>query len=298
MRSYDQSSDPEFHGALNKLEACFGHFKEFNEEAMDEGPDLSAPGGKDEDQEFSQTCLTQINGLVDCLFDVLPAIDRLRQLWVLDLEKRSRELAVTLSSTPLVSTSQVSQLGQEELQRRASFVQSQDELNLSIIPREDISAGKGKEKSSAIDEPRILIRLEATQPEDSSSRESMGLKRQRRGLVSKERNKEREEQQQSIQDIVTMDLELATALRLSLVESQEQAARDRHETAAIMTQLKEWDEEIGRLKSWSELFEIHLGPSPSEAETKRLYSAYEQLAKIGRIFGRLPCCIFVTGEFF
>jgi hypothetical protein len=43
--------------------------------------------------------------------------------------------------------------------------------------------------------------------------------------------------------------------------------------------------EIQRLKGWSDVFHKSLGSEPSVAETKRLYSIFEQLAKIGGTFG-------------
>ena len=64
----------------------------------------------------------------------------------------------------------------------------------------------------------------------------------------------RDPRQKSLQDIVIMDLELATALRISLVEMQTQELKEKQQDQEIMAQLKEWDAEIQRLKVWSEVF--------------------------------------------
>jgi ribonuclease D len=84
-----------------------------------------------------------------------------------------------------------------------------------------------------------------------------------------------------------MDLELAAALRLSLVEMQTQESKEKQQDHEIMAQLQEWDAEIQRLKGWSDVFYKSLGTEPSEAEVKRLYSIFEQLARIGATFGAL-----------
>jgi hypothetical protein len=52
--------------------------------------------------------------------------------------------------------------------------------------------------------------------------------------------------------------------------------------------LKEWDREIERLRIWSPVFEQSVESSPSEVEINRLYSIFEQLAKIGGAFGMWP----------
>lgn len=84
-----------------------------------------------------------------------------------------------------------------------------------------------------------------------------------------------------------MGLELATALRLSLIEMQMQESKEKHQDQEIMGQPQEWDAEIQRLKGWSDVFHKTLRAEPSEAETKRLYSIFEQLARIGGTFGAL-----------
>jgi hypothetical protein len=95
------------------------------------------------------------------------------------------------------------------------------------------------------------------------------------------------EDKKSIQNLLDVDIELATALRLSLVESQAKAAREKRESEALMSQIKSWDDEIRRLKDWSEVFDISLGAKPSEAETRKQYSIIERLAKIGGAFSTL-----------
>jgi hypothetical protein len=95
------------------------------------------------------------------------------------------------------------------------------------------------------------------------------------------------EDKKSLQNLLAMDLELATAVRLSLVESQAKAAREKQEYETLLSQIKSWDNEIQRLKDWSEAFEVSLGAQPSEAETMKQYSIFEQLAKIGSAFSTL-----------
>jgi hypothetical protein len=102
------------------------------------------------------------------------------------------------------------------------------------------------------------------------------------------------EDKKSLQNLLAMDLELATAMRLSLVESQAKAAREKREYEALMSQIKSWDNEIQRLKDWSEAFEGSLGAQPSEAETVKQYSIFEQLAKIGSAFSTLT--IFLVSQ--
>jgi hypothetical protein len=97
----------------------------------------------------------------------------------------------------------------------------------------------------------------------------------------------RDPRQKSLQDIVTMDLELATALRLSLIEMQAQESKEKQQDQEIMAHLQECDAEIERLKGWSDVFHKSLGAEPSEAEAKRLYSIFEQLARIAGAFGAL-----------
>jgi hypothetical protein len=92
------------------------------------------------------------------------------------------------------------------------------------------------------------------------------------------------EDKTSLQKLLVMDLELATAMRLSVLENQAKAASEKREDEAIMTHLKRWDEEIERLKGWSKAFDNSLGAKPSEAETKKQFSIFEQLAKIGSAF--------------
>lgn len=64
---------------------------------MDEGPDLPERAEDETNERLLESCLEQLAGLVDCLFDVLPTIDRLWQVWILDIEKRSRELAACIA---------------------------------------------------------------------------------------------------------------------------------------------------------------------------------------------------------
>lgn len=306
LRTYDHSLDPNLHKSRTKLEACFGKFKELNEEAMEEGPVLPEPTEDGESQSFSQSCLTQLAGLVDCLFDVLPTIDRLRQIWVLDLEKRSRELAASLASINNSFTQETRRsldIGHEapdQYETRASIspipklyapkeersfdrnvaVQwdfspaGHDELDFRTQPNDNNFSGKRSKP----------IITEQKSREDGPKRSAGAAVRPRRP-----RNKSfTDERQRALQDIVTMDLELATALRLSFLEAESQAAREKQKDKEIMTQLKEWDEEIERLESWSSLFENSIRSGSSEAETIRIYSVFEQLAKIGQAFGVSP----------
>jgi hypothetical protein len=103
LRSYKYTLDPEVVKSLNILESCFGKFAAFNEGAVEEGPDLPDLGEDHGNQALTDSCLEQLAGLLDCLFEVLPSIDRMRQTWILSLEKRSKELAASLAAATALS---------------------------------------------------------------------------------------------------------------------------------------------------------------------------------------------------
>ncbi|KAF4620190.1 hypothetical protein G7Y89_g14631 [Cudoniella acicularis] len=156
LRSYEHSSDPSIGKSINELESCFGKFKEFNNEVMDEGQ----------------------------IFPILAKI--------------------TMPSTSIDFTGQ---------------------------PSEIEFSNKGK---TAVPE----IQVQPSPDRDDPS----PLRRRVRGHDPKD------QRQASLQDIVTMGIELATTLRLSLVESQKQASREQREDMEILAQLKERDEEVEQLK--------------------------------------------------
>ena len=288
------------------LQASFGHFKEFSEAAMGEGPDLPEHAEGETNERLLECCLEQIAGLVDCLFDVLPTIDRLRQLCILGIEKRSRELAARMA---LISSTLVPDRPQRTEPEQRSPIEHEpparplgagfehdpglegtsstkdgssvgpgylpsdyspyprDELDFWGQPNEVEFSRKGKEAASGSQKP--------------PHQKPLPLRRGRKAQGH------RDPRQISLRDIVTMDLELAAALRLSLIEMQTQESKEKQQDHEVMAQLQEWDAEIQRLKGWSDVFYKSLGTEPSEAEVKRLYSIFEQLARIGATFGAL-----------
>ncbi|KAL5327696.1 hypothetical protein ACEPPN_005399 [Leptodophora sp. 'Broadleaf-Isolate-01'] len=318
LRSFDERSDPEVQKAAHKLEACFGKFKEFNEEVMDEELDLPEPNedGQDEDPALAESCMRQLSGLVDCLFDVLPSIDRLRQAWMLKLEKRSRDMAAALSQAVPLSAPEVHHAAESDIQTGQMESRLVTAQNFQpTLHNEDLSpvaAEMWQERSqspSSAPRPLGFVRpfgetpglddeldysnkpgdtaftSTARSPVSAISpliQSSAGLRRQPRPSKPKTRL-----HQASLQEIVAMDLELATALRLSLNEEQERLAQNEDEEFAVelmAVQLKEWDQEISRLRKWSDAFENSLDSSTSEPDTDRLYSIFEQLAKISGTF--------------
>jgi hypothetical protein len=297
LQSYDKIIDPEVQKALHRLQACFGLFKEFNEAAMEEGPDLpefSEHDTNDTNKRLLDSCLKQLAGLVDCLFDVLPSIDRLRQIWILDLERRSRELATRMA---LIATAPLPEVARPiNLQQACSTEYEPHTQSLGVDPaqhsRVDIKTNEDYPVASRY-VPTIADELDHPTEFNFPSK-GKGLAGsywsppERRPAVRRARpHIPQDDRQKSLQDIVTMDLELATALRLSLVELQMRESQEQQEDQEIMAQLQEWDYEIQRLKSWSDAFYRNVESETSEIETKRLYSIFEQLAKIGGSFGRL-----------
>jgi len=314
LRSYEHGSDPEIAKVLNQLESCFGKFKQFNDLVMDHEQEMYVPGEDQDEEGFLGSCLKQLAGLVDCLFEVLPSIDRLRQIWILKLEKQSQDVAVSLETITAVSertshsakTPQVSHgnsvssslinhpssspslktarqdidpsgisLLETELELRA-----QDELNFTGGSDEMAFSGKGKTIVPADQDPAKESRHSPNQDKPSAAT-NLNRYLKKRGPKS--------QSQASLEEVIAMNLELATAMHLSLIDAQAEAAKEQHEDKEAMVQVKEWDQEIKRLRDWSHAFNKSLGFAPSEEETTRLYTIFEQLAKIGGAFGTLLC---------
>jgi hypothetical protein len=107
LRSFDLNTDPEVLSAITKLQASFGKYGEFGKEAIED--ELELPNRHDiaEIKTFCESSMQQLEGLVDCLFDILPSIDRLRQVWLLDLERRSHIIAASIAESATISDSQV-----------------------------------------------------------------------------------------------------------------------------------------------------------------------------------------------
>jgi hypothetical protein len=97
--SFGPTADPEVQKSITKLEAGFGAFKEFSDEAMDDDSESSEPPRSGDHLAFQASCIEKMDGLLDCLFDVLPSIDRLRQIWLLNLERRSNEITPAVATT-------------------------------------------------------------------------------------------------------------------------------------------------------------------------------------------------------
>jgi len=107
LRSFDLNTDPEVQKAITKLQACFGKYGEFSKEAMEDELELPNRHDNAEIESFCESSMQQLEGLVDCLFDILPSIDRLRQVWLLDLERRSHIVAATIVEPAKISNSQL-----------------------------------------------------------------------------------------------------------------------------------------------------------------------------------------------
>ena len=107
MRSFDPNKDPEILTAITKLQASFGKYEEFSKEAMEDEQELPNRHDSAEINSFCESSMLQLEGLVNCLFDILPSIDRLRQVWLLDLERRSHIIAASIAKSATISGSQV-----------------------------------------------------------------------------------------------------------------------------------------------------------------------------------------------
>ncbi|KAH8769390.1 hypothetical protein F5882DRAFT_508986 [Hyaloscypha sp. PMI_1271] len=265
LRSYDPIVDPEVQKSLHMLQASFCHFKEFSEAAMGEGPDLpeQAEGIEKRSRELAARM---------ALISSTPVPDRPQrtapeQRSPIEHEPLARPLGVGFEHDPGLegtsSTKDGSSVGPGYLPSDYSPY-PRDELDFWGQPNEVEFSRKGKEAASGSQKP--------------PHQKPLPLRRGRKAQAH------RDPRQISLRDIVTMDLELAAALRLSLVEMQTQESKEKQQDHEVMAQLQEWDAEIQRLKAWSGVFYKSLGTEPSEAEVKRLYSIFEQLARIGATF--------------
>jgi hypothetical protein len=107
LKCYDLNSDPEVQKAITKLQACFGKYKEFGEEVMEDESEIPKHHDHREVNAFCDFSMKQLEGLVDCLFEILPSIDRLRQVWLLDLERQSHMIAASLPESAVISNSEL-----------------------------------------------------------------------------------------------------------------------------------------------------------------------------------------------
>jgi hypothetical protein len=107
LKCFNISTDPEVQKAITQLQACFGKYKEFGEEVMEDDSEIPSPLDHAEINAFYNSSMKQLEGLVDCLFEILPSIDRLRQVWLLDLERRSHMIAASLPELTAISNSKL-----------------------------------------------------------------------------------------------------------------------------------------------------------------------------------------------
>jgi hypothetical protein len=188
--------------SVRQLQACFGRFEALNNAVL-EIPDSFYDGTLHDDAiPLIGILERQLTALVDCLYDIMPSISRVRQIYLLRLEQQP---PAPPDGNPVDGT-------------------------LRVSP--------------------------PYSPPDP------------------------------IHQILSLDLELAAAIKESLAvgtaSKESQASEDR----SIMRQITEWEKEITRLKDWSRIFENSLGPSPTPAETKTRIDAFERLVNIGCVFGK------------
>jgi hypothetical protein len=266
---------------------------------MEDGPELPDLNNDTEYEAFYNSSIEQLDGLVDCLFDVLPTIGRLRHIWLLNLERRSKEIAAKLPTLVKVPTAEE----ESQNQPKSANVSSTSSSKLDESPTATYASISGPSPPmppsgdyiddlaymtpAGQEEIHVVSKQKDREPSKTHKGGSPPLRRFHKDRKDQRRRTSLDPRQESMQDLLTMDLELATALRLSLIEAQE---REKREDEAAMPQIREWDDEIKRLKDWSEAFEMfekNIGSTPSESEMKKQYSIFEQLAKIGRTFGKL-----------
>jgi hypothetical protein len=290
--------------ALTRLQACFGKYKEFREEAMEdessllshldeiaveERLDLPKYIDNRDLEALRESSLEQLDGLVDCLFDILPAIDRLRQIWLLDLERQSRIVAASLAESSAIASSSAKVTAQGGTQvPEPSMAEAFDELDFTGTVPDDILLVSRYKSNAAPEMPRST-KLEVGSPVTQSPEATSGYQR----FLSSEDKK-------SLQDLLATDLELATAAKLSLEESRAKAAKEKRNEEPLISQINSLDKEIKRLDGWSAAFDISLSANPSESEIKKQWSMFEQLAKIGSTFSKLDLeghltCVAMTG---
>jgi hypothetical protein len=234
----ETAQDSRQNKSLVELQACFGRFTDANEKAL-EIPESFYDDIQEEKQKPLQELLErQLAGLTDCMFDILPAISRVRQVHLLNLERESQSLPVT---TPAPLPLQVSQ--PEFLVQRSGI-------------RNDRSYGSG-----------FLASGMQTKGMQDSGKTPMPAGKA------------------PMLEMLAMDLELAEAIKASLIETRASRKSQQSEDKGVMQQIMAWEKEISRLRSWSEAFESSLGDAPSTAEIQARIEAFEQLVNIGCIFG-------------
>jgi hypothetical protein len=302
--SFGPTADPEVQKSITKLEAGFGAFKEFCDEAMDDDSEPSEPPRSGDHLAFQASCIEKIDGLLDCLFDVLPSIDRLRQIWLLNLERRSNEIAPTVATTTTISGPEVAGRGEARAPTYTSQAEDQGEISIGCSPAVIQKPLYGVSPVSS-DRPyspdlstvsRYIHSQELTPPYSAASR---ALPKQQASLTrsypepfpspeSRGKGPARGgRDEDSMGDLLNMDFELAVAIRASLVDAKEQAIEEKRRDAEIMKQIQLWDYEIQRLRDWSNAFEKSLQSKASDSDVKKQYLIFEQLAKIGSTFGEL-----------
>jgi hypothetical protein len=241
--------------ALLQLQSCFGRSEEVNSAVL-EIPDSFYDSIQEEEETTIMTILgDQITALIDCLCDVMPAISRVRQVYLLNLEqelenpKPLQNIITTSSpSSPEASTYGVIQSPKYpqplylpyETSGYQSYATGSEGKALQITPA--LSGGKA-------------VLAPPYGPHDP------------------------------MLEMLAMDLELAEAIKASLASNRRSEKAQSSDDRATMKQIMEWEKEITRLKDWSRVFEKSLSASATPAETEARITAFGRLVNIGCVFG-------------
>ena len=228
--------------ALLRLQSCFGRSEELNSAVL-ELPDSFY----DSIRQAEETTLTTILGdqmvaLIDCLFDIMPAISRVRHVYLLNLERVPEKpkppqniIVNSLPSSAEASTSSVIQSSKYSQHLYPSYETSGY--------RSSTSGGKA-------------VLAPPYGPHDP------------------------------MLEMLTMNLELAEAMKESLASSQSSEKAQSSNDRATMKQIMKWEKEITHLRDWSRAFEKSLSASATPVEIEARIDAFGRLVNIGCVFGK------------